>query len=130
MKFNNFIHGQFVDKFDTSENSELPKISSLKSMFIKQYLSQYLIDSNKLDLKVKLNSVASTNSHILFIDLIKLKLRLINFVYFFETPDRPLEFQKYHVLQISVLSFRAMGMSKRLQIRHNIDLSCTVLLFR
>ena len=46
MKFGKFYE-QFVDKFDIPQNSKLTKISSLKFMFKKLYLSQYLIDSNK-----------------------------------------------------------------------------------
>ena len=46
MKFSNF-NEQFVDKFDTPKSSKLVKISSLKFMFQKPYLSQYLIDPNK-----------------------------------------------------------------------------------
>ena len=46
MKFSNFYE-EFVDKFDTPINSKLTKISSLKFMFEKSYLTQYMMDSNK-----------------------------------------------------------------------------------
>ena len=52
-----------------------PKISNLKFMFKKPYLSQYLMDSNKIG--VQNLSYA-----------INLKLRLIKFVCFFKTPGR------------------------------------------
>ena len=39
-KFINFVN-TFVEKLDTSKNSKLAKISSLKCMFKKPYLSQY-----------------------------------------------------------------------------------------
>ena len=47
-----YFYEQFVDKFNTPKNSKLAKISSLKFMFKKSYLSQYLMDSNKEGLKI------------------------------------------------------------------------------
>ena len=51
IKLSNFMNS-FFDKFDTPKNSKLAKISSLKFMFKKPYLSQYLMDSNKWGLKI------------------------------------------------------------------------------
>ena len=51
MKFRNFMNS-LLTKFDTPKNSKLAKISSLKFMFKKAYLSFYLIDSKKSELKI------------------------------------------------------------------------------
>ena len=51
IRFSNFYEW-FVEKFDTPKNSKLAKISSLKFMFKKAYLSFYLIDSKKSELKI------------------------------------------------------------------------------
>ena len=55
-------------------------------MFKKPYLSQYLMDSTNEGSKFKLDCVQSKNSYISLINVINFKLRLINFVYFFEIP--------------------------------------------
>ena len=47
-----YFNEQFVDTFDTPKNSKLDKISSLNFMCKKSYLSQYLMDSNKEELKI------------------------------------------------------------------------------
>ena len=62
-------------------------LSSLKFVFKKPYLSQYLMDSNKQGLKIKLDRVKSKSSYILLIKVINFKLSLINYVHFFETPS-------------------------------------------
>ena len=51
MKSDGFMNSLF-EKFDTSKNSMLAKISGLKFMFKKPYLSQYLMDFNKCGLKI------------------------------------------------------------------------------
>ena len=54
------------------------------------------------DSKFKLDCVESRNSHTWLIDIIKFKLRFINFVYFFEKVVLPWEFwmvSKFSVLQ-------------------------------
>ena len=78
------MYEQFLDKFDTPENSKLAKIASLKFMFKKPHPSQYLMDSNNVDLKFKLHvdCLEFKSSHILLINIINLKLCLINFVHF------------------------------------------------
>ena len=49
------------------------------------YLSQYLMDFNKRELKFTLDCLKVENSYMLLIDVISFKVRLINFVYFLET---------------------------------------------
>ena len=56
-------------------------------MFRKLYLSQYLMDSTNEGSKFKLDCEESKN--MLLINVINFKLRLINFVYIFETPGIP-----------------------------------------
>ena len=73
MKFSNSMNS-LLTNFETHKNSKLVKLSSLRLMFKKPYLSKYL------------DCVESSNSYILFIDVTNSKLHLINFVYFFQTP--------------------------------------------
>ena len=55
---NNFYE-QFIDISDTPKNS---KLATLKFMFKKPYLSQYLMVSNKQCSKFKLDCLESKNS--------------------------------------------------------------------
>ena len=74
-----------MDKFDTPKNTKLARISSLKFILKKPRLSQYSMDATNKGSKFKSDCVKSKNSYTLPIDVINLKLRLINCVYFLDT---------------------------------------------
>ena len=61
MKFSNFMNSLLTD---LKKNSNLPKISSVKFMFKKPYLSQYLMVPTNEDSTFKFDCVESTNSYI------------------------------------------------------------------
>ena len=55
--------------------------------------------------KFKLDCAKSDNSYILLIDVINFKLRFINFVYFFETPDSIISKVTFKPLDISTILY-------------------------
>ena len=82
MKFISFMNSTFVDKYYTPKNSKLAKISSLKFMLKKSYLSQYFMHGlQQMRAQNLSKTVKSKNSSILLFNVIDFKLRLINFVY-------------------------------------------------
>ena len=78
----------FAGKFDTPKIQSCPKFLVWNSCS-KSHISinTWWILTNEGSTEFKLDCVKLKNSYILWIEVINFKLALINFVYFFETPD-------------------------------------------